>query len=129
MKKDKTKIRLLVIEDNRILREGIISILKSHSDIKVITGSGRSENTIKRLHTEKRILTTPTGDNTDYSINFIPAMKVESLMEGYNKVLDTIFAPKNYYKRIITYLKEYNNLAVKAKKLLRSELKTLSKVV
>jgi hypothetical protein len=56
-------------------------------------------------------------------------MKVESLMEGYNKVLDTIFAPKNYYKRIITYLKEYNNLAVKAKKSLRSELKTLSKVI
>lgn len=83
----------------------------------------------KRLHSEKRILAIPTGDNTDFSLNFIPAMKVESLMEGYKRVLDTIFAPKNYYKRIIIYLKEYNKIAVKAKKSLRSELKALSKVV
>ena len=56
-------------------------------------------------------------------------MNIESLMEGYKRVLDTIFAPKNYYKRIITYLKEYNKIAVKAKKSLRLELSALSKVI
>ena len=51
-------------------------------------------NYIKDFIAEKRILAIPTGDNTDFSLNFIPAMKVESLMEGYKRVLDTIFAPK-----------------------------------
>lgn len=46
MKIKKQKIKLLVIEDNRILREGIISILKPHRDISIITESGKGKNTI-----------------------------------------------------------------------------------
>jgi len=83
----------------------------------------------KRLLSEKRILAVPTGDNTDFTINFIPAMKIESLMNGYKKVLDTIFAPKFYYKRVITYLKEYNKIAVNTKLTLRMQLKALSKTI
>ena len=83
----------------------------------------------KRLHNEKRILDIPTGDNTDFSLNFIPEMNIDSLMAGYKKVLNTIFAPKYYYKRIITYLKEYNKIAVNAKLSLRIQLKALSKAI
>ncbi|HEY5123782.1 MAG TPA: B12-binding domain-containing radical SAM protein [Ignavibacteria bacterium] len=83
----------------------------------------------KRLHSEKRILTIPTGDNTDFSLNFIPDMSIESLMKGYKKVIDTIFAPKYYYKRIITYLKEYNKTAVNKKLSLRQQVKALSKTI
>jgi DNA-binding NarL/FixJ family response regulator len=39
------KIRLLLIEDNRLLRDGILSILKPHKDIKIIATSGNSKNT------------------------------------------------------------------------------------
>ncbi len=83
----------------------------------------------KRLHTERRILSVPTGDNTDFSLNFVPVMNPESLMEGYKKVIDTIFAPKYYYKRIITYLKEYNKIAVNTKLSLRLQLKALSQAI
>jgi radical SAM superfamily enzyme YgiQ (UPF0313 family) len=83
----------------------------------------------KRLHTERRILSVPTGDNTDFSLNFVPIMNPESLMEGYRKVIDTIFAPKHYYKRVITYLKEYNKIAVNKKLSFRLQIKALSQAI
>ncbi len=46
------KIRLLLIEDNRLLHDGIISMLNSQSDIKIIPASGSDGNnilSIKRL--------------------------------------------------------------------------------
>jgi radical SAM superfamily enzyme YgiQ (UPF0313 family) len=83
----------------------------------------------KRLHAEKRILTIPTGDNTDFSLNFIPEMSIDSLMKGYKRVIDTIFTPKNYNKRIITYLKEYNKIAVNTKLSIGLQLKAFSKAI
>ncbi len=83
----------------------------------------------KRLNKEKRIVNVPTGDNTDFSINFIPSMNIDSLMKGYKKVLDTIFSPKYYYSRIITYLAEYNKIAVNKKLSFRQQVKALSKTI
>lgn len=50
MEKVKDKIRLLLIEDNRILREGIISVLKPILDISIIAESEDSESTIREIH-------------------------------------------------------------------------------
>ncbi len=44
------KIRLLLIEKNRLLREGLVSILKSRPDISIVATSGDSENTILKIH-------------------------------------------------------------------------------
>ena len=43
------KIRLLLIEDNRLLRDGIFSILKPHKDIVVIAASGDGKNTLLKI--------------------------------------------------------------------------------
>ncbi len=43
------KIRLLLIEDNRLLRDGILGILKSHKDIIIIAASGDGKNTIAKI--------------------------------------------------------------------------------
>lgn len=43
------KIRLLLIEDNRLLRDGISSILKPHKDIVIIAASGESKNTLVKI--------------------------------------------------------------------------------
>jgi len=61
----------------------------------------------QRLKKENRLLKDNSGDNTDCSINFIPRMKSETLINGYKHILDTIYAPKQYYARIKTFLKEY----------------------
>jgi len=63
----------------------------------------------KRLKRENRLLVdgTGTGDNTDGSTNFIPKMGYEALARGYKQVVDTIYAPKQYYERIRIFLREY----------------------
>jgi DNA-binding NarL/FixJ family response regulator len=43
------KIRLLIIEDNRLLRDGIFSILKPHKDIVIIAASGDGRNTLVKI--------------------------------------------------------------------------------
>jgi DNA-binding NarL/FixJ family response regulator len=43
------KIRLLLIEDNRLLRDGIISMLKKQHDIDIIHESGNNRNTIAKI--------------------------------------------------------------------------------
>lgn len=61
----------------------------------------------KRLKKEKRLLKDMSGDNTDFSMNFIPKMKYETLITGYKHVLDTIYSPRQYYERVVAFLKEY----------------------
>ncbi|HEY6627174.1 MAG TPA: response regulator transcription factor [Ignavibacteriaceae bacterium] len=43
------KIRLLIIEDNRLLRDGILGILKPHKDIIIIAASGDGKNTLVKI--------------------------------------------------------------------------------
>ena len=62
----------------------------------------------QRLKKENRLLeTTISGDNTDCSMNFIPKMDHETLINGYQHIMSTIYSPKQYYKRIRIFLKEY----------------------
>ena len=61
----------------------------------------------QRLKEENRLLEGFTGDNTDCSLNFIPKMNYETLINGYKHVLDTIYSPKDFYERVKTFLKEY----------------------
>jgi radical SAM superfamily enzyme YgiQ (UPF0313 family) len=61
----------------------------------------------QRLKKENRLLKDMSGDNTDFSINFVPKMKYETLVTGYKHVLDTIYSPRHYYERVVAFLKEY----------------------
>ncbi|MDZ7798659.1 MAG: B12-binding domain-containing radical SAM protein [Patescibacteria group bacterium] len=61
-----------------------------------------------RLKKEGRILENTSGDNTDGSLNFIPRMKREDLINGYKEILSTIYGqPDLYYQRIHAFLKNY----------------------
>lgn len=64
----------------------------------------------QRLSREGRLLGEDTGNNTDLNLNFVPRMKSDTLIAGYRTVLSTIYSPKNYYKRIIHLLREYQPL-------------------
>ncbi len=68
----------------------------------------------KRLLSEGRLLSAPSGNNTDFSINFIPKMNLEALQEGYRRVLSQLYSPKEYYLRVKTFLKEYQPLKGKS---------------
>lgn len=43
------KIRLLLIEDNRLLRDGINAILRHHKDIVIIAASGDAKNSLVKI--------------------------------------------------------------------------------
>jgi two-component system nitrate/nitrite response regulator NarL len=43
------KIRLLLIEDDPLLRNGIIAMLKKQNDIKIIASSGNNENNVIKI--------------------------------------------------------------------------------
>ncbi len=60
-----------------------------------------------RLKAEGRLLEDTSGENTDGSINFIPKMGKENLSRGYKKIISTIYSPKQYFKRINTFLDNY----------------------
>lgn len=49
MRKEMKKIRLLLIEDNRLLRNGILTILQPHRDIVVIAASGDGKKTLEKV--------------------------------------------------------------------------------
>ena len=61
----------------------------------------------KRLKKDNRILPGASGDNTDGETNIVPKMPREMLVQGYREILDTIYAPKLYYRRIKTFFDEY----------------------
>ena len=48
-----SKIRVLLIEDNRLLRDGLAAMINAQADMKVVAASGGSENTVLKARTLK----------------------------------------------------------------------------
>ncbi len=67
-----------------------------------------------RMEKEGRLCKEFSGDNVDGSSNIIPAMSRDALREGYRKILDHIYSPEHFYRRIRTFLREYRPPAVRA---------------
>lgn len=67
----------------------------------------RGTKLYQRLEREGRLLSDSSGDNTAIDINFVPRMKPEMLIAGYQKILNTIYEPKQYYRRVIKLFQEY----------------------
>jgi radical SAM superfamily enzyme YgiQ (UPF0313 family) len=61
----------------------------------------------ERMQNEGRLVDEFSGDNVDGSTNIIPNMGIERLREGYREILSHIYAPRFYYERVITFLREY----------------------
>ncbi|MBI1804953.1 MAG: response regulator transcription factor [Ignavibacteriae bacterium] len=72
------KIRLLLIEDNRLLRDGIAAMLKAHRDIKVIAASGNGENSILKIHELKpNVILLDLGLRSQNSLHVVKIVKKE----------------------------------------------------
>ena len=61
----------------------------------------------KRLQDTGRLIKETTGSNMATEVNFVPKMKKETLVKGYRDILNTIYSPKEYYKRIKTFASEF----------------------
>ena len=70
----------------------------------------RGTKLFEKLEKQQRITSEFSGNNTDYSINFKPKMEFNKLMDGYKKVVETIYSPENYYDRIRQHFKKMGRL-------------------
>jgi len=66
-----------------------------------------------RMKNEGRLVNDFSGDNVDGSTNIIPKMGIGPLQAGYRNLLNQIYAPKFYYERVKTFLKEYQPTRIK----------------
>lgn len=60
-----------------------------------------------RLTAEGRIVGRTTGDNLDGTLNFEPVLDRGTLTEGYRRLVRELYSPREYYQRILTFLREY----------------------
>jgi radical SAM superfamily enzyme YgiQ (UPF0313 family) len=73
--------------------------------LQAIPGTGLYD----RLMSEGRVTEQlSTGDNADGTTNIVTLMGAEGLRDGYKRVMRQIYAPRNYYTRIRTLLREYH---------------------
>jgi RNA polymerase sigma factor (sigma-70 family) len=72
------KIRLLLIEDNRLLRNGILKILKGHKDILIIAASGDGKSSLARIKQLKpNIVLLDLGLRNQNSLHVVEIVKTE----------------------------------------------------
>lgn len=84
----------------------------------------------KRLKREGRLLYESSGNNTDCSLNFIPKMKREHLVEGYKAVLRKIYSPAEFYQRALNCLSRVKKESTEMRQFdLFNVLKSFSRIV
>jgi len=72
------KIRLLLIEDNRLLRDGIAAMLRGHRDINVVAVSGNGEKSIEKIHKLKPdVILLDLGLRSHNSLHVVELVKRE----------------------------------------------------
>lgn len=67
----------------------------------------------ERLKQEGRLLGHTSGDNVDGTTNIITRMDLDTLREGYKKIMLHIYSRKHYYRRVKTFLREYKAPKIK----------------
>jgi len=104
-------------KDPAIIFERLIEFIQVSGIVTAMVGLLNAPHGTKlydRMKEEGRLVKSPTGDNTDFSINFIPKMSRETLLTGYNTILKTIYSPKHYYARIKTFLKGHHPARIRS---------------
>jgi hypothetical protein len=80
-----------------------------------------------RLMNEKRLVDYGSGDNTDFTMNFIPVMGYKDLLKGYQKVVQAIYSPENYYSRVLTFFRNYKPVKTNDVKIRYCDIKAFTK--
>lgn len=103
-------------QDPASIFDKMITFIQESGIVTAMVGllnAPRGTKLYKRLVTEDRLLKTATGDNTDLSMNFVPKMSYEKLINGYRQIIETIYSPKHYYTRVKRFMKDYRPMQKK----------------
>ncbi len=94
-----------------IQKSGIVSAMVG------LLNAPKNTRLYKRLREENRLTTEATGNNTDFSMNFIPKMNHLELIKGYKNIIHNIYATKPYYKRVRRLLLNYKRIKYRQTKI------------
>jgi radical SAM superfamily enzyme YgiQ (UPF0313 family) len=114
--------------DNGAIFNKLVNFIQESGIVTAMVGllnAPKGTRLYQRLAGEGRLLKDFSGDNTDLTMNFIPRMNLDTLIRGYKRTVDTIYAPKQYYARVMTFLKEYHPIRLRAPRTSVSDLKAL----
>ena len=87
-----------------------IDFIQSSGIVTAMVGllqAPRGTRLYQRMEAAGRLLGTASGDNVEGTTNIVPVMDIERLRQGYREILNHIYAPRHYYQRIRTLLREY----------------------
>ena len=97
--------------DTPSIFDNLISFIQDSGIVTAMVGlltAPTGTRLYKRLMKENRLSSKFSGNNTDISTNFIPKMDYATLVDGYMKVVTSIYSPKHFYKRAKTFLRNYS---------------------
>jgi radical SAM superfamily enzyme YgiQ (UPF0313 family) len=118
---DSDPLSIFKSQINFIQRSGIVTAMVG------LLNAPPGTRLYQRLKKENRLLPGGSGDNTDGTINFIPRMNHETLINGYKNIVKTIYSSRQHYERIKTFLEEYKPRRVKKSKLHFYQIRALVK--
>lgn len=96
-----TKIDLLIIEDNRVLREGLAAMLKGCTDIKILAAAGSAQAALKVLQQKPQVVLLNRGLQKQSCLLVLKKIREESpntglivmdLMPGQTDVMEFVQA-------------------------------------
>ena len=84
----------------------------------------------RRLEKEGRLLDVSTGNNTDCTLNFVPKMNIDRLVEGYKSILKNIYSPREYYQRALDCLSRFHKNRIEPRQsTLLQDIKSFYRIV
>jgi radical SAM superfamily enzyme YgiQ (UPF0313 family) len=94
-----------------IQKSGIVSAMVG------LLNAPKNTKLYNRLQSENRLTVEATGSNTDFTMNFVPTMDHQVLMDGYKSILQNIYTAKPYYKRVRQFIQNSRPLNACPKKI------------
>ncbi len=89
---------------NFIQQSGVITAMVGM--LNAVKGSKLYE----RLQRENRLLPNTSDSNTDFTLNFVPKMNYSELINGYKKIVTTIYDPVFFNRRVLEFFGEFKPL-------------------
>lgn len=106
-----------------IQQSGIVSAMVG------LLSAPRNTRLYQRLQSENRLTIDRTGNNTDFSMNFVPRMNINELIDGYKTIIRNIYSVKPYYQRIREFLRNYQGKRNRAAKIEIAHIKAFVRSV
>lgn len=99
--------------DNHEVFDSIKEFIEKSKIVTAMVGilnAPKKTKLYERLFKEKRLKEEISGDNTDFSTNVVTKMNFKKLQEGYKNLMSRLYSPKQYYRRVLDFLKDYKPL-------------------